>query len=126
VNLGTRADGEPFRACRQAHCAAPKHIENCFSCAGFGHLILREGPVLPVMAVEAHEGQLRYEGAQLVRCEACGSDIRGITGLPEPQADLRLVCPRCETQMELAVKDLARCPKCGLESVRVGAGAGGA
>jgi hypothetical protein len=123
VNLGTRADGEPFRACGQAHCAAPKHIENCLSCAGFGHVILREGPVLPVTAVEAREGQPHFEGAQLVRCKACGSDIRGIAGLPEPQADFRLACPRCETQMELAAKDLARCPKCGLESVKVGGGA---
>jgi DNA-directed RNA polymerase subunit RPC12/RpoP len=124
VNLGTRVDGEPFRACSQEkHAAAPKHIGNCLSCTGFGHLILRERTVLPVTAEEAREGQLRYEGAQLVRCAACGSDIRGIAGLPEQQADLRLVCPRCETQMELAAKDLARCPKCGLESVRVEGGA---
>jgi hypothetical protein len=34
--------------------------------------------------------------------------------------DLRLVCPRCEMQMELVAKDRGRCPKCGLESVRVG------
>jgi DNA-directed RNA polymerase subunit RPC12/RpoP len=122
VNLGTRVDGEPFRACSQAHCAAPKHIENCFSCAGFGHLIRREGIALPVTVAEAVEGHLRYEGSQLVRCEACGSDIRGIAGLAEPQADLRLVCPRCQAQMELAGKDLARCPKCGLESVKVGGG----
>ena len=124
MNLGTRTDGEPFRACSQEeHGAAPKHIGNCFSCAGFGHLILRDGPVLPVTALEAREGQLRYEGAQLLRCEACGSDIRGIAGLPEQRADLGLACPNCETQMELAAKDLARCPKCGLESVKVGGGA---
>ena len=122
MNLGTRVDGEPFRACRRAHCTAPKHIETCFSCAGFGHLILREGPALPVTAVEARGGPLRFEGAQLVRCEACGSDIRGIAGRPDPQTDLRLPCPRCQTQMELAAKDLARCPKCGLESVKVEGG----
>jgi DNA-directed RNA polymerase subunit RPC12/RpoP len=123
VNLGNRVDGEPFRACRQAHCAAPKHIENCFSCAGFGHLILWERTTLPVTVAEAVEGQLRYEGARLVRCEACGSDIRGIAGLAEPPVDLRLVCPRCEAQMEFVAKDLVRCPNCGLESVKVGGGA---
>jgi Zn finger protein HypA/HybF involved in hydrogenase expression len=124
VNLGTRVDGEPFRACRRKeHGAAPKHIGNCLSCAGFGHLILREGPVLPVTAAEAREGQPRCEGAQLVRCAACGSDIRGIAGRPEQPANLRLICPRCGTQMQLAAKDLARCPKCGLESVKVESGA---
>jgi len=121
VNLGTRVDGEPFRACDQEkHGAAPMHIGNCFSCAGFGHLILPDGPVLPVTAGEAREGKLRYERARLVRCEACRSDIRGIAGLAEQQGDLRLVCPKCATQMELAGRDLARCPKCGLESVKVG------
>jgi DNA-directed RNA polymerase subunit RPC12/RpoP len=123
VSLGIRADGEPFRACGQAHCAAPDHIENCFSCAGFGHQILREQATLPVTVAEAIEGQVRHERAQLVRCEACGSDIRGIAGLRAPPAGLRLVCPRCQTQMELAAKDLARCPNCGLESVKVEGGA---
>ena len=117
-------DGEPFRACSQAeHDAYPKHIGNCFSCAGFGHLMLRDETVLPVTAAQARGEQLRYEGAQLVRCEACGSDIRGIAGLPEPQADLRLVCPRCGAQMELVAKNRARCPECGLESVKVDDGA---
>jgi len=124
VYLGTRVDGEPFRACtEEEHGAAPKHIGNCFSCAGFGHLMLRDGTVLPVTAAQACGEQLRYEGAQLVRCEACGSDIRGIAGLPEQQADLRLVCPRCGTQMELVAKNRARCPVCGLESVKVDDGA---
>ena len=49
--------------------------------------------------------------------------IRGIAGLPEQQADLGLACPSCETPMELAAKDLARCPKCGLQSVKVEGGA---
>ena len=66
--------------------------------------------------------EVSYEGAQLVPCEASGSDIRGVAGLPEQPADLRLMCPRCETRMELAAKDRARCPKCGLESVKVRAG----
>jgi hypothetical protein len=87
-------DGEPFRACSQAHGAAPKHIENLFLVCGLGHVIRRDGTVLPVTVAEAVAAHLRYEGAQLVQCEACGSDIRGIAGLPEPQADLRLVCPR--------------------------------
>ena len=118
--LGTRVDGEPFRACtEEGHGAAPKHIGNCFSCAGFGHLMFRDGTVLPVTAAQACGEQLRYEGARLVRCEACGSDIRGIAGLPEQQADLRLVCPRCGTQMELVAKNRAHCPKCGLEAVKV-------
>ena len=28
MNLGTRHDGEPLRACEREECAAPKHIEN--------------------------------------------------------------------------------------------------
>jgi hypothetical protein len=42
VNLGTRRDGEPFRACDREECEAPKHIEDCFRCAGFG-LMRAEG-----------------------------------------------------------------------------------
>ena len=123
MKLGIRADGEPYRACRQEHCAAPNHIENCFSCAGFGHQILREQATLPVTVAEAAEGRVRHEGARLVRCEACGSDVRGIAGLREQPAGLGLMCPRCHTQMELTAKDLARCPNCGLESVKVEGGA---
>ena len=83
MNLGTRVDGEPFRVCSQAHCAAPKHIENCFSCAGFGHLILEEQTALPVTVAMAVEGQVSYKGAQLVF---------------DPEAKLEPRCPTSRTR----------------------------
>ena len=84
VDLGTRSDGVAFRSCVRDECVAPAHIENCFRCAGFGEMVRSEdGATVLVTAAQATRGDLPQLASKFLRCSACGSDFRGIEGLPE-------------------------------------------
>jgi len=84
VKLGTRSDGTPFRPCLRDECVAPAHIENCYRCAGFGEMVRADnGRTVLVTAADATRGDLPQLATRFLRCTACGSDFRGIRGLPE-------------------------------------------
>jgi len=84
MNLGTRSDGVPYRVCVRDECVAPGHIENCFRCAGFGEMVrVTDGQTVLVRAADATRGDLPQLATLFIRCTACGSDFRGITGLEQ-------------------------------------------